>query len=179
MENNENNKNNVKNKTKKTTVSSSKKNKNMDARKLVLYLLLIIVLALVILLIVVNVKKNNKNSVDSNLENNTQNSNEIYIDSRNISELDFNQIALKKEGENYIVTSEVINNTAEEKGGFNLQIVIKNENNEALLTLGDFVPKLQSTEKYNINTAVQFDLSQAKDIEIINIDEVNSSEEKE
>lgn len=142
-----------------------------------LYILLLIVLVLIITLIVVKVNKNGKNAIENNsVENSNGN---VNIENMNISEVDFNNISLKKEGEVYRITSEVINNTQEEKGGFNVQIVFKASSGESLLTLGDYIPKLKPTEKYNINTVVQFDLNEVTNIEIINIDEEIHEEIKE
>ena len=149
------------------TQGTTNNNNSKDIRKLLFYFLLLIVVILIVILVVVNVNKNSEfKDKDSNSSKNS-----LSINTSILVDLNISPIKLNKEGENYVLTSEIINDTQEEKGEFDIQIVAKDKDDNIILTLSEYIPKIQSGEKYELSVPTTFDLSSAKKIDIIDFDE--------
>ncbi len=149
------------------TQGTTNNNNSKDIRKLLFYFLLLIVVILIVILVVVNVNKNSEfKDKDSNSSKNS-----LSINTSILVDLNISPIKLNKEGENYVLTSEIINDTQEEKGEFDIQIVAKDKDDNIILTLSEYIPKIQSGEKYELSVPTTFDLSNAKKIDIIDFDE--------
>ena len=167
-------KNTVKNKEPEKKVKKSKisdVNKRMVTNVIfIVAVIAIIVLAVILLMNVVIGEKYRENTKleDNNIEVNI--SSKVNAE-RKIDGLKITNIEVSKKDEISYITADVINETKEEKGGFDVYISLLDKDGNEIVGFGEILQKVQPGEKFELNIGSTEDFTNAYDLKITKIDE--------
>lgn len=138
----------------------------------IIVICIILLIAIGSILLYYNKNSSNQEKYAEILEDGTKvNTSSKLAKTRIVDDLEITNIQLVLKDEISTITADVINNTNEVKGNFNVELKIIDKKGNEFITLSAYVERVEPGQTVRLDAAATLDFANAYDIEITKIEE--------